>query len=200
MAGGPDLRATSAGATEGQPRGSRARAVWCVAALSLLIAPNVAAVVTPFERWPFTCGPMFAEDPGAAVRYRPRFVLERHDGTTATLPARQTTGLAERWFRRAFLTHAWGSDGAHSFLAHDDDAVANGADRDAARAARVAGFFDGVVAAAQQKKKLRAQWRDVVAVRVEVVDVDAAGAGARLLGRYDLATKRFVIDAAWRRP
>lgn len=166
----------------------RRRAFWCAAAFSLLVVPNVAAVVTPFERWPFTCGPMFAENPGARVRYDASFVLEHDDGTTTPLAARKAIGLSESQFRRAFLVHGWGSDDDGSFLAFAND-------DDDARAGRVAAFFDGVVAVALNNQKQ--EWSNVVAVRVDIVEVGAAG--DVVVGVYAVKDRSFVIAPRWRR-
>lgn len=182
----------------------RWRALWCALALTLLILPNIAAVVVPFERWPLTCGPMYAENPAARVRYRSSFVLEHRDGSTTTLATRKALGLSEWQFRRAFLVVGWGADNSGGFVA---DAVREDVEADDARAARVAAFFDGVAAAAQQKKKQRRAWRDVVAIRVDVsadVSTDVSGEGGPLwgtpvlLGRYRVDERRFDIDRRWR--
>ena len=119
---------------------------------------------------------MFAENPGAAVRYA-SFTLRHADGTTTPLPAQAATGLSEWQLRRAFLV-AWGSDDDDSFLARDGD-----------RADRISAWFAAVVDRAKKRKASRGEFGDVVGVDVVV---SAAGV-ERVLGRYDVVTGRFVV-------
>ena len=160
-------------------------ALWCVVAGGALLLPNVAAVVIPFEHWPYTCAPMFAASPVSNALYVPHFILEKRDGTTAELPTSAVAGTSEWHFKRQFLNLAWGSDDPATSYGHVVD------DTPALRAARIERFSAALVEFARRKK--RPVFRDVRALRIELQQTHPVSE-TRVLGRYVLAQRRFVVD------
>lgn len=167
------------------PASRIAHQVWLCAAAVVLVVPNVAAVIVPFENWPWTNAPMFAASPVDNALSSTSFTLELADGGSRPLPTRAAAGLNQWHFRRSFLTTAWGSDDASTPFGH----VAN--DTDELRAARVGHYFDALVRYA--KKKRRGVFDGVVAVRVEVQQVQPTTTPMRTLGRYVLKDRRFIL-------
>ncbi|MDP2343677.1 MAG: hypothetical protein Q8O67_22145 [Deltaproteobacteria bacterium] len=150
----------------------------------LLIVPNVAAVVVPFEAWPWTCAPMFAASPIDNELYIPRFIMEKHDGTSELLPTSKASGgISDSHFVRQFLVVAWGSaDPATSFGYVDDDTPA-------LRATRIERFLRPMMTLARKKTA----FRDVVAVRLELRQLEPVP-NTRVLGRYLVSNGRWVDD------
>ena len=158
--------------------------VWLCAASVVLVVPNLAAVIVPFESWPWTNAPMFAASPVDNAISSTSFTLELADGGTRPLPTRAAAGLNQWHFRRSFLTTAWGSDDASTPFGHVEDDTA------ALRAARVGHYFDALVRYA--KRKRRDVFDGVVAIRVDVQQVQPTPKPQRSLGRYELKSRRFI--------
>ena len=163
-------------------RAQGGHAAWCVVVGLTLFVPNVAAVVVPFEAWPWTCAPMFAASPIDNARYIPGFILEKRDGSEAPLPTVVASGDSEWHFKRAFLINAWGSDDPSTSFGHVDG------DTPALRAARVERFVGGMITFARAKK--RPTFRDVTALRIELRQTWPREQ-TRVLGRYVVADRAF---------
>ncbi len=156
--------------------------VWCVVASLLLFVPNVAAVVVPFEAWPYTCAPMFAASPVDNALYLPTFILEKKDGSTEPLPTLPASGISEWLFKRAFLIEAWGSDDPSTSFGHVDDDTA------AKRAARIERFVQAMIRHTRRSK--RPVFDDVVALRIDLEQTQPVKS-KRVLGRYVVAAHHF---------
>jgi len=157
---------------------------WFVVASAVVLGPNVAAVVTPFEYFPWTAAPMFAVPPTAHQRAIPIFEIVDAKGESQPLAVAKVTALNDRDFARSFLRTAWGTD-IHSPFDHHRDTSPE------ARRRRVERYFAGVLGRARERKHrptMRAQ-------RITVgVEVDVEGQKRREpLGHYDVKRGTFFF-------
>jgi hypothetical protein len=157
----------------------RAR-IWCVVVVVAVLGPNVWAIAGSHQCWPWDSGPMFAFtiDENARV-YRFRVTLEPQE---MPLPPK-ALGLDERALLRHMFAHVYGSVDERFPDHHmvDDDP--------AAFTARMTSWCDSVVDEMKQKGKLA---EGTTAIRVAVEVVDEPGSPPHVVGRYDLASRRFA--------
>ncbi|HEY1099561.1 MAG TPA: hypothetical protein VGF99_11565, partial [Myxococcota bacterium] len=114
--------------------------LWFVVAVVVALGPGVAAIVTPFELWPWTNAPMFAHSPVTGSRFGVDFTVVDEAGRRRPLDALRATGLRLHHLHRSFLVVAWGAnDPAAPFGNFADDTPA-------ARRQRVEQWFAGIVA------------------------------------------------------
>jgi hypothetical protein len=160
--------------------------------LVVVMAPNVWAIAGPHQLWPYDSGPMFAviiDDDARMHRFR--FILE---------PSQQPLDLkafrlSDRSFSRHFFAHVYGSTDERF---PDKHMVA---DTPARFTARMTAFFADVVAHLRKTKRLPA---GTTAVRVDVERLRSHARKApydvHVVGRYDIATQRFVHTFAQTQP
>jgi hypothetical protein len=139
----------------------------------IVLAPNVAAMVIPFEAWPYTNAPMFAADIPRSTLYRPLLLLDG-DKRFPTKSVR----LGERLVQRLLLISAYGStdpDTPFGFVPDDTPKKLE---------ARLDSFFDRLVTKAD-KKQLKG------ATTLRLVLEERVTGERREIGRYDLGKHRF---------
>lgn len=152
--------------------------------LVVVVVPNVWAIAGPHQLWPYDSGPMFAVIIDDDVRmHRFRFILE---------PSQQPLDLkafrlSDRSFSRHFFAHVYGSADPR----FPDKHMPN--DTPEQFTARMTAFFADVVTELSRKKRLP---KGTTAVRVDVERLASHARAApfevRVVGRYELASQRFV--------
>ena len=142
-------------------------AAWLIVGAAVVLGPQLAAVVSASEWWPFTCAPMFARSLDDA--YEPRFIIETPDGDAGAFDARAFD--MPRWqFPRLVYVDTFGPEG------RVDDA-------------RAAAFWSTAVARAAHAKKHPLS-ASATAIRVELVG--RANHDVVALGRYDVAARTWT--------
>jgi len=157
----------------GKPSGSAV--AWLVVGSIAVLGPELWAIGTLSERWPWTCAPMFAASPVSLDRAVIRVTTVKQDGARAPLNAR-TLGIPDWYFGRLLFLDVWRpGDGGGP----------------AARGARVERFFSGLMRHPRGAQALRG----VVAVDIEVQRERDGGAldPAQRLGTFDARAERFAF-------
>jgi hypothetical protein len=165
---------------DARPSSRLRRIAFFLVALALL-SGNIAAIVVPFEVYPFTSAPMFAHPPaGAGTRYVVDLRLLALPNQEHAFPY-DALGFSEAHFQRTLLVRAYGSsdaDAPYGYVPEDDD------DK---RAARLQRFFTIVVDALRERGALPPA---AGAVRLSLRAVDRE-AQAREIGTYRIASGMF---------
>jgi hypothetical protein len=156
-----------------------------VVAFSLaLLAPNLWAIVEPYEDWPYTSLPMYAHYVDRDTpRYKFVFVGERSDGGEQELSA-YSVGV-DYAAMRFFFTHVYGSmeSGASPFNRFPGDTRS-------AFEERLSRFFAAYV----RRYQSRFPNQSLRGIRLQVARLQWEGNGIgelRQLGRHDVASGRF---------
>ncbi len=162
--------------------------LWLVVCVVVALGPGAAAILTPFELWPWTNAPMFAHSPVDNARFVVDFTVVETDGRRRPFDGR-LAGYTSWHLPRSFLATAWGADVAGSPWRLDND------DDGALRRARVSRWFEAIVTFNAQQNKKKGQRSDFVDVAfVEVgLTPDHVVEPRRMLGRYDVMQARFVF-------
>lgn len=147
----------------------------------MLALANVAAIVTPFEIYPFSNSPMFAHPPvGSGTRYLVEVKVITPSSGDDVFPYK-AIGFTEAHFLRTLLVRAYGSvvaDAPYGFVHGDDDA---------ARARRLQAFFRACVDALRERDALPA---GMTGIRLSLRAKDRGGP-VQEIGTYDLASDEF---------
>jgi hypothetical protein len=163
------------------------RAGFLLVAVALTLA-NVAAIVAPFEIYPFTSSPMFAHPPvGSGTRYLVDVRILTLSSGDYVFPY-EAIGFTETHFLRTLLVRGYGSvdaDAPYGFVRGDDDA---------ARTRRLQGFFRACVDALRKRNALPG---GITGIRLSLRAKDLE-APTREIGTYDLASGEFQRPGASR--
>ncbi len=156
------------------------RAGFLLVAFALTLA-NAAAIVAPFEIYPFTSSPMFAHPPvGSGTRYLVEVKVLTPSSGDGVFPY-EAIGFTETHFVRTLLVRGYGSADAgapYGFVRDDDDA---------ARTRRLQVFFRACVDALREREALPA---GITGIRLSLRAKDREGP-TREIGTYDLASDGF---------
>jgi len=173
-----DVSRTGAIARNG--RADRPSLSFLLVALALTMA-NVAAMVVPFETYPFTSAPMFAHPPvGSGTRYRVEVKIVTDSSGANAFPY-EAIGFTETHFVRALLVRGYGSvdsSAPYGFVRDDDDRT---------RTRRLEAFFRSCVDTLRERNALP---DGATGVRLSLRAKDRADE-AREIGTYDLASGVF---------
>jgi len=165
----------------------RPRAEFLLVAFALTLA-NVAAIVAPFEIYPFTSSPMFAHPPvGSGTRYLVEVKVLTPSSGDDVFPY-EAIGFTETHFLRTLLVRGYGSVDAYApygFVRNDDDA---------ARTRRLQTFFRACVDALRERDALPA---GTTGIRLALRAKDREGP-THEVGTYDLASNEFRRPGAAR--
>jgi len=171
--------------------------LWLVVCLVVVLGPGLASIVTPFELWPWTNAPMFAHSPVSGTRQLIDFTVVKADGRRVPFDSRRAAGFISWHLHRSFLLVAWGADAADSPFGHVD------ADTPERRRERITRWFNAIVDWNRKKKPPKKvhgkrtrqdDFVDVVAIEVGLTPLHVPGP-RRVLGTYDIATRRFSSTA-----
>lgn len=154
------------------------RWIWPIVVVTLIALPNAAAMVVPFEAWPFTNAPMFAADIARSRLYRPRLVIE--GPKERRLSPWRVFRISDRYFTRLLLVSAYGSIDPDTPFGYVENDTPEQFER------RLDRFFDVAFARARRQ----AMPADATSVRLELERVDDGE--IHVVGRYDLAHHRFT--------
>jgi len=167
------------------PTGPSRRDILAYCFIVAVLLPHLAALVVPYQSFPITSAPMFANYVDAETpRYRFRFVAEGAHGDEWELQPRDL-GYLNIEFGRYFFDSVYGSVGPGS---------ASGYRRGETRAefeARLTDFFGRFATVARQLPDERASF---AAIRLDLTRLtsDNLDAEASQVGRYDVDAERFV--------
>ena len=165
-----------------------ARELAAAAVITAILLPNLAALVVPYESFPYTSAPMFAHYTGPGTqRYRLRIVVEPADGRPERELHAADLGMRGVSFSRSFFGDVYGSIDPYSpFGHHPGDTPRVFEER--------LGRYLGRVAAALARRDTTGAWGRLAGLRLEAVRLDAAkrDVETHVVGRYDAATRRFV--------
>lgn len=142
---------------------------------------NAAAIVVPFEIYPFTSSPMFAHPPvDSGMRYLVEMSVLTPSSGDGVFPY-AALGFTESHFARTLLVRAYGSvdpDAPYGFVRGDDAA---------ARTRRLAVFFRACADALRERNALPA---DATGIRLSLRAKDRDGP-AREIGTFDFESGAF---------
>lgn len=128
-------------------RADRRSLSFLLVAFALTLA-NIAAIVMPFEIYPFTSAPMFAHPPaGSGMRYRVEVTILT-DSSGANVFPYEAIGFTETHFVRALLVRGYGSvdsSAPYGFVRDDDDST---------RTLRLEAFFRSCVDTLRERNAL----------------------------------------------
>jgi hypothetical protein len=166
---------------------SRRATLFGAVASALFLLPHIAALVHPYEEFPYTSAPMFAHYVGPETpRYRFRFAAEFADGRPAVEFRGPDLGLRGVEFTRYFFSTVYGSVHPHSpFAPHRQDTPA----AFEARMTRALADMATVL-----RRRDPARWQGLAGVRLEVVRLGAGNreVDAHEVGVFSLDSGRFV--------
>ena len=158
------------------------------AVITALLLPNLAALVVPYESFPYTSAQMFAhyKGPGTPL-YRLRMIAEPADGRPEREVHAADLGLNGVSFSRTFFGDVYGSIDPYSPFGHHPG------DTPRAFEERLGRYF-GHVTAVLARRDTAGAWGRLAGLRLEAVRLDQAkrDAEVHVVGRYDAATRRFV--------
>jgi hypothetical protein len=164
--------------------GPHRRDVLAYAFITAVLLPHLVALVAPFQSFPITSAPMFANYVDADTpRYRFRFVAEGPSGAEWELQPRDI-GYLNVEFGRFFFS-VYGSVGPGSASGYRKGETREDFE------ARVTEFFGRFAAAARRLPDERASFAEI---RLDLVRLtsDNLDAEAREVGRYHVGVDRFV--------
>jgi hypothetical protein len=152
------------------------------------LLPNAAALIRPFEEFPYTSAPMFAHyvDKETTPRFALRFVAEmsRTDREIPITPGH--LGVPGVPFSRHYFGQVYGSTDPHSpFGSHGDDTRPAFERRNAEFFARVALVL---------RRRDPGLWKSLARIRLEAVRLGPFGRDAEIhvVGYYDVEAQRFT--------
>ena len=164
-----------------------ARDVFAAIVIAAFLVPNVAAVITPYEEFPYTSAPMFAHyvDKEATARFALRFIAEMNDGRPDAQITPRQLGVAGVPFSRYFFSHVYGSTDPRSPFGYR-------ADTPAAFEQRNEVFFERAVSVLRRRNADR--WTHLSRIRLEAFRIGADGNAAEVhvVGHYDVASRQFT--------
>lgn len=165
-----------------QPAPLSRRYRWLVSVFIILfLSPNIAALLVPFESWPYTNAPMFADYVGEGTRlYTIRFIGLDGSGLETRLDPSHA-GQRSIEIYRHFFKAVYGAQAPRSAFR------IRGVDSRDAFERRASRFFEAYLRACARY----GMYRSVVRVRLELHPVDER-APAIVLGTYTRASERFV--------
>jgi hypothetical protein len=169
------------------PPRPRSRDLLATVFIVAMLVPNLAALVLPFEHFPYSSAPMFAHYVADDVPlYRFRFVAEPAAGPPEREVFPNEVGLLNVEFYRHFFGSVYGSIDPRSPYGH------HVGDSPAAFEARLGRLFRDLVALLPREGTDPLE--DLAGIRLELVRWDAAEADLdlRIIGRYDVAAERFT--------
>jgi hypothetical protein len=153
----------------------------------VFLAPNLVALVIPYEEFPYTSAPMFAHYVGEETpRYRFHFIAVFVNGQAAQEIYATDLGLNGVGFSRYFLGSMYGSIDPRSPFGH------HGEDTEAAFENRLSGFFRRMMTVLARRGYPALP--QVSGIRLEVARLNDKNEDAELhmVGRYDVATEWFI--------
>jgi hypothetical protein len=158
---------------------------WVGAFIALFLAPNLAALVVPYEEFPYTSAPMFAHYASANTpRYHLRFVAEV-DGADREVIAPSMLGAPGTPLARLFFGHVYGS------IEPSSPFGVRGPDTPAAFEARLSRFFGAVVTVLERRDPT---WQRPTHIRLDAVRLtpDNRDETVHTVGYYSVAAGRFT--------
>ena len=151
------------------------------------LVPNVAAIIRPYEEFPYTSAPMFAHyvDRETTARYGLRFIAEWGDGRPPAQITPRQLGVAGVPFSRYFFSHVYGSTDPGTAFGYRNDTPA-------AFARRNQNFFQRAVRVLQGRDA--ALWRALSRIRLEAFRLgpDGRDVDVHVVGHYDVASGEFT--------
>lgn len=194
----PDAVDAAAGQVDAmQPLHLLRRLLPAVLAFTVVMVPNLVAVLTPLEAFPWTSAPMFAHSPVSHDRFVLEFTLVDGKGKRTPFPENRAASLNPWHFRRSFLVSVWGSDDPSTPFGAVDPSLSPSAQKEARRR-RLEEFFQTLEAhpRAVHYNVFHGQ-RSLEVARIQTVADDrvrrgAPATGRRIeMGRYDFGSKRY---------
>lgn len=161
--------------------------------IAAFLLPNLATLVVPFEKFPYSSAPMFAHYVAEEVpRYRFRFMAETAGGGEERELKGAQIGLRHVDLSRYFFGSVYGSiDPLSPFGHHRDES------REAFEA-RLSRFFGDFARVLGRRDPEAA--RGLAGIRLELVRLgDQPYGEIRVVGRYDVAADRFTHSWGGRR-
>jgi len=155
--------------------------------IAAVLLPQLAALVVPYEEFPYTSAPMFAHYVGPDTpRYRFRFVAERGDGSAEREIRATDLGLNGVELSRYFLGSIYGSMDPLSPFGH------HGGDTPEAFEARLSTFFRDATTVLERRGG--AAPGQLSGIRLEVVRLEGGNRDGEVhvVGRYDVASHHFT--------
>lgn len=163
------------------------RDLLAAAFITAFLVPNLATLVIPFEQFPFSSAPMFAHYVSDDTpRYRFRFMVEPPDGRKTWELLGRDLGMHNVEFGRYFFGSVYGSIDPVSPYGH------HGHDTREAFEARLSEFFDKLVSVWERRRSEPFPRPAAIRLELALLDRENRNTEIRTVGRYDVATRRFL--------